>query len=324
MSTHSLAALSTFLAVAERQSFSAAAAALGISRSAVSQAVRTLEQQLGKALLLRTTRSVRLTEEGSLLASAAGPALRQAESAMVAVQSGERAAGTLRLTVPHIAVPAVIAPLLPELRARYPEIKLEIAVDDRLTDIVADGFDAGIRLGEAIERHMVAVRVSEPFRFVVVASPGYLAKRGTPDHPRELVEHDTIGYRAPSSGVLYRWEFERRGREHRVQLASALITTDATLAVTAARDGLGFAYVDELAAAADIAARRLVVVLEDYLPRVPGFFLYFPHASRGIPTLRALVELARARLDRAHTTGSPATARPTTTLAGRSSAPLKR
>lgn len=296
MTEHSLSALSTFLAVAERQSFSAAAAALGISRSAVSQAVRLLEQQLGKPLLVRTTRSVRLTEEGSLLAVAAGPALRQAEDALAAVHSGERAAGTLRLTVPHIAVPTVMAPLLPALRSQHPELKLEIVVDDRLTDIVAEGFDAGIRLGEAVERHMVAVRISEPFRFVVVASPGYLKKHGTPSHPRELVEHDTIGYRGPSSGVLYRWEFERRGREHRVQLASAIVTTDAALAVTAARGGLGFAYVDELAAASEIAAGRLVVVLEDYLPRVPGFFLYFPHNSRGLPKLRALVDIAKSRL----------------------------
>jgi DNA-binding transcriptional LysR family regulator len=295
MRERSLTALSTFLAVAERHSFSAAGAALGISRSAVSQAVRALEEQVGTPLLVRTTRSVRLTDAGARLAASAGPALRQADDALLAVKGGERAAGTLRLTVPHICVPTVITPLLPALRSRHPDLAIEIVVDDRMVDIVADGFDAGIRLGEAIERDMVGVRISAPFRFVVVASPGYLKKRGTPQHPRDLVEHDCIGYRGPASGVLYRWEFERRGREFEIQVPSSVITTDATMMVSAARAGLGFGYVDELTAERDIAAGRLVVVLEEYLPRSPGFFLYFPHRSRNQPKLRALIDLARAR-----------------------------
>jgi DNA-binding transcriptional LysR family regulator len=295
MRERSLTALSTFLAVAERNSFSAAGAALGISRSAVSQAVRALEDQVGTPLLVRTTRSVRLTDAGARLAASAGPALRQADDALLAVKGDDRAWGTLRLTVPHISVPTVISPLLPLLRKQHPNLAIEIVVDDRLVDIVAEGFDAGIRLGEAVERHMVGVRISQPFRFVVVASPGYLKKRGTPHHPSDLVEHDCIGYRGPTTGVLYRWEFERRGKELRINVASSVITSDAALMVDAARAGLGFGYVDELTAARDIAAGRLVVVLEDYLPRVPGFYLYFPERSRGLPKLRALIELAKVR-----------------------------
>jgi DNA-binding transcriptional LysR family regulator len=285
--------LATFLQVAERQSFSAAAAVLGVSRSAVSQAVRALEDELGTPLLVRTTRSVRLTDAGGRLAAAAGPALRQADDALAAARGGEQAAGTLRLNVPHIAVPSIISPLLPKLRAQHPALLIEVVVDDRLVDIVADGFDAGIRLGEAVERHMVGVRISEPFRFVVVGSPAYFAKRAKPAHPRDLVDHDCIGYRGPTTGVLYRWEFERRGKEIAIQTPSSVITTDTALMVRAAADGLGLAYVDEHTAAPFIKAKQLVVVLDDYLPRVPGFFLYFPERARTQPKLRALIELLR-------------------------------
>lgn len=291
----SLAGLSTFLAVAERQSFSAAAAALGITRSAVSQAVRALEATLGTPLLIRTTRSVRLTDAGARLAAAAGPALRQADDALASVRGGDRAAGTLRLTVPHIAVTPVMVPALRELRAKHPALALEVVVDDRLVDIVADGFDAGIRLGEAIEKQMVGVRVSQPFRFAVVGSPAYFKRRGTPQHPRELVDHDCIGWRGPTTGILYRWEFERRGRELAIQVPSTIVTTDTVLAMAAAADGLGLAYVDELTAGPALAAGKLVVVLEDYLPRVAGFFLYFPERSRTLPKVRALIDIMRVR-----------------------------
>jgi DNA-binding transcriptional LysR family regulator len=287
--------LPTFLAVAERQSFSAAAAALGVSTSAVSQTVRALEAELGTPLFVRTTRSVRLTEAGSRLVTAAGPALRQLDDALAAARGGAAAAGTLRITVPHIAVPVVVAPALHRLRAAHPALVVEVQVDDHLVDIVAEGLDAGIRLGERVERDMVMVRVSPPFRFVVVASPAYLARRGTPRHPKDLVDHDCIGYRGPTSGVRYRWEFERRGRELTVEVPSPIVTSDTSLNVQAAVDGLGLAYVDEHTAAPHVAARRLAVVLDDYLPRVPGFFLYFPERARGEPKLRALIEVVRAR-----------------------------
>lgn len=288
-----LSNLTTFVQVAERLSFSATAAALGVSRSAVSQAVRALEAELGTPLLIRTTRSVRLTETGARLASAAGPALQATNDALAAARDGVLAGGSLRLTVPHIAVPPVVSPAITRLRAKYPALELEIVVDDRLVDIVADGFDAGIRLGEAVERHMVGIRISEPFRFVVVAAPSYLAGRRRPAHPRDLLEHDCIGYRGPTTGILYRWEFERRGKELEIQTPSTLVTTDAALMIRAAIDGLGVAYVDELSAGPAIKAKQLVVLLEDYLPRVPGLFLYFPERARTQPKIRALIDVLR-------------------------------
>jgi DNA-binding transcriptional LysR family regulator len=292
----SLSALSTFLLVAERQSFSAAAAALGISRSAVSQAVQGLERSLGTSLFVRTTRSVRLTDAGARLFATAGPALQQANDALAAVRAGEQeTSGTVRITVPHIAVPVVVSPALPTLRARFPKLTIEIVADDRLTDIVTERFDAGIRLDERLERHMVSVRVSKPFRFLVVASPRYLAAHGRPTHPRDLMEHECIGYRGATLGVLYRWEFERRGREITVQVPSNIITSDAALGVRAAVDGLGFAYCDEFSAAPYLARKELEVVLEDYLVRVPGLFLYFPERSRTQPKLRALIDVLRVR-----------------------------
>lgn len=288
-----LSNLATFVQVAERLSFSATAAALGVSRPAVSQAVQALERQLGTPLLIRTTRSVRLTEAGARLASAAGPALRAADDALAAARDGELTGGTLRITVPHIAVPSVVSPALVALRTRYRALAVEVVVDDRLVDIVADGFDAGIRLDEMVERHMVAIRISEPFRFVVVASPGYLAKRTKPVHPRDLLEHECIGYRGPTSGILYRWEFERRNRELAIQTPSTLVTSDASLMIRAAIDGLGVTYVDELSAAPAIKSRQLVMLLEDYLPRVPGLFLYFPERARTQPKIRALIDVLR-------------------------------
>lgn len=284
--------LSSFLQVAERQSFSAAAAALGVSRSAVSQAVRALEAELGVSLLVRTTRSVRLTDAGARLFSSAAPALRAADDALAAARGDTRAAGNVRLTVPSIAG-ALISAALPALRARYPDLAIEIAIEDRLVDIVAEGYDAGIRLGLSVEKHMIGVRISAPFRFVVVGAPAYLAARGTPVHPRDLLEHDCLGYRAPTSGRLYRWEFERRGKPITVQTQGPIITTDAGVLVRAAADGLGLAYVDEGSAAPLVKARRLVPVLEDYLPPEPGFALYFPERARTQPKIRALVDVLR-------------------------------
>jgi len=288
----SMLGLATFLAVAERKSFAAAAAVLGVSPSAVSQAVRALEEQLAVALLVRTTRSVRLTDAGAKLVAQAAPAVRQIDDAFAGVRD-DVASGTLRINVPHIAVPGVIAPALPRLRARYPALSIDVVVEDRLADIVAEGYDAGVRLGEHVEREMVAIRVSPPFDFVVVGAPAYLKARGTPSHPRELVDHDCIGYRGPTSGLLYRWEFARRGKELAIAVTGSIVATDTALMVDAARQGLGLAYVDEHSAAPHLAAKRLVRVLADFAPRVPGFFLYFPRSARAQPKLRALIDVLR-------------------------------
>jgi DNA-binding transcriptional LysR family regulator len=202
--------LQAFLAVARLRSFSSAARELGVSRSAMSQAVRQLEQQLGVVLLVRTTRSVSLTEAGKRLVETAGPALGQVLGAMteVSARPGE-AVGRLRLSVPRTAVPFVVEPVLPTFRARHPRVEVEVVVEERFVDVVTEGYDAGVRLSEAIERDMVQVRLTDPFRFVVVGSPRYLERHGTPQRPEDLLRHQCLTFRSPTTGALYAWELER-------------------------------------------------------------------------------------------------------------------
>ncbi|HEU4535758.1 MAG TPA: LysR family transcriptional regulator [Polyangiaceae bacterium] len=289
----SLVGLQAFLAVAARGGFTGAAASLGVSPSAVSQAVRRLEGELGVALLARTTRSVGLTEAGRRLVGRAGPALRQAVSALDEAGAEGGVAGLLRLNVPSIALDAVVGPALPGLVAAHPRLKIEISVDNRLVDVVAGGYDAGIRLGEAIERDMVAARLTAPFRFVVVGAPSYLDARGRPSSPRALRRHRCVVFRAPSTGALLRWDLERQGRSYDVAVEGPIISDSAELMLRAARDGLGLAYLYEPMAAADIARGALEIVLEEYAPEVPGFFLYFPRSARQEPKLRAFLAHAR-------------------------------
>lgn len=209
--------LQAFLAVARLRSFSSAARELGVTRSAVSQAVRQLEEQLRVVLLARTTRSVSVTEAGRRLVESAGPALGLALVALseASAQPGE-VVGRVRLSVPRVAVPFVVDPVVPTFRTRHPRVEVEVAVDDRLVDIVAEGYDAGVRLSEAIERDMVQVRLTEPFRFVVVGSPDYLARHGTPERPEDLLRHECITFRSRTTGALYAWELERGRRNWRV------------------------------------------------------------------------------------------------------------
>jgi DNA-binding transcriptional LysR family regulator len=289
--------VTAFLAVAERGGFSAAARALGVSASAVSQAVRALEERIGIPLVVRTTRSVRLTEAGELLARRAGPAVSTVAQALDAT-AGEagQVAGTLRLTVGRIAVPLVVDPVLRALLARHPRLAIDVSVDDRFVDIVAERFDAGVRLSESIEPDLAAVRLTPPFRFVVVASPDYLAARGVPRAPDDLLEHDAIVYRSPTTGAIQRWDLERKGRTRLVAVRGRVTCNDARLLVRGALDGLGVAYVDEHSVRSHLESGALRLVLEAWAPRVPGFFLYFPRRSRGEPRLRAFVEVARAVL----------------------------
>jgi DNA-binding transcriptional LysR family regulator len=212
MNTAPFSQLQAFLAVARLCNFSSAARELGVSRSAVSQSVRQLEQQLRVVLLVRTTRSVALTEAGKQLVENAGPALRQAVAALeqVSARPGE-AVGRVRLSVPRLAVPFVIVPVLPTFRERHPRVEVEVVSDERFVDIVAEGYDAGVRLSESIERDMVQVRLTAPFRFVVVGAPSYLARRGVPERPEQLLQHECITFRSSTTGNLYAWELERVG-----------------------------------------------------------------------------------------------------------------
>ena len=291
MNPAQLPQLHTFLEVARQRSFTAAARELGVSTPAVSQAVRQLEEQLRVTLLVRTTRSVSLTDEGRRLVESAGPAIGQAISALGAVSArpGE-VVGRLRITVPHGAIPHVISPVLPIFRERHPRIEVEIIAEDRFVDIVTEGYDAGVRLSEAIERDMVQVRLTKEFRFVVVASPKYLARRGTPERPEDLLEHECITFRLLTTGSLYAWELERGKRTWRVPVRGGVITNDTKLCYSLVEEGLGLAYAFEPHVEEAIRAGRLVRVLEPYAASVPGFFLYYPSRAQSSAPLRLFVE----------------------------------
>jgi DNA-binding transcriptional LysR family regulator len=300
MTTAPFPQLQAFLAVARQRSFAAAARELGVSRSAVSQSVRQLEEQLRVVLLARTTRSVALTDSGRKLVDGAGPALGQAMAALteVAAQPGETV-GRVRLSVPQAAVPFVVAPVLPVFRARHPRIQVEVAVDDRLVDIVAEGYDAGVRLSEVIQRDMVQVRLTDAFRFVVVAAPEYLKRHGTPERPEDLLRHECITFRSRTTGALYVWELERGRRNYRVPVHGGIVTDSSELNVTLAEQGLGLTYAFEPRVREQLRAGRLKRVLEAYAPTVPGFFLYFPSRAQRSAPLRLFVEAAREHARRA-------------------------
>lgn len=283
-----------FLGVARHRSFSGAARELGISRSAVSQSVRQLEEQLRVVLLARTTRSVSLTDAGRRLVESAGPSFGQVVAALteVSAQPGETV-GRVRLSVPRVAVPFVIDPVLPAFRRRHPRIEVEVVIEDRFVDIVAEGYDAGVRLSEAIERDMVRVRLTDAFRFVVVGSPRYLARHGTPERPEDLLRHECITFRSQTTGALYAWELERGRRNWRVPVRGGVVSGDARLNTSLAEQDLGLVYALEPMVIEQLRTRRLTVVLERYAPTVAGFFLYFPNVARRSTPLRLFIEVAK-------------------------------
>ncbi|MDI1447461.1 LysR family transcriptional regulator [Polyangium sp. 6x1] len=297
MNTAPFAQLQAFLTVARLQSFSRAARELGVSRSAVSQAVRQLEEQLRVVLLARTTRSVSLTDAGRRLVESAGPAVRQALAALteVSAEPGE-VVGRVRLSVPRAAVPFVITPVLPTFRERHPRVEVEVVIEERFVDLVAEGYDAGVRLTEAIERDMVQVRLTDAFRFVVVGAPSYLARHGTPQRPEDLLRHECMTFRMHSTGALYAWELERGRRNWRVPVRGGVVTNDNQLTVAMAEEGLGLAYAFEPMVAEQLRTGRLERVLEPYAPRVPGYFLYYPSRAQSSPALRLFVDVAKERL----------------------------
>jgi DNA-binding transcriptional LysR family regulator len=295
MNTAPFPQLQAFLTVARVQSFSGAARELGVSRSAVSQAVQQLEEQLRVVLLARTTRSVSLTDAGKRLLESAGPAVRQTVAALaeVSAQPGETV-GRLRLSVPRAAVPFVIAPVVPTFRERHPRIDVEVSVEDRLVDIVAEGFDAGIRLSESIQRDMVQVRLTDPFRFVVVGAPGYLKSHPAPERPEDLVRHECITFRSRTTGALYAWELERGRRTWRVAVRGGLVVADdSQMMIDMAERGMGLTYTFEPMVKEQLRSGRLKLVLEPYAATVPGFFIYFPSRAQRSGPLRLFVEAAK-------------------------------
>ncbi|MHA7627668.1 LysR family transcriptional regulator [Corallococcus sp. M7] len=295
MKTALLPQLHVLLTVARLRSFSGAARELGVSTPAVSKAVRALEEQLRVVLLTRTTRSVALTEAGRRLVEEAGPGLGQAVAALthVAAQPGE-AVGSLRLSAPPMAVPFVVGPLLSTFRERHPRVQVEIVIEQRFVDIVAEGYDAGVRLSEAIERDMVQVRLTDAFRFVVVGAPRYLERHGTPRKPEDLLRHECITFRSHTTGALYAWELERGRRTWRVPVRGGVVTNDGAMMKYLAESGAGLTYGFEPEMQESLRSGKLVRVLEAYAPTVPGFFLYYPSRAQRSGPLRLLVETARA------------------------------
>ncbi len=289
-----LNALNAFIAVARRRSFAAAARDLGVSTSALSQSVRQLEARLGVTLLTRTTRTVALTDHGQRLLENAGAAVDQAlESLKTASATQGEVTGRVRLSVPDVAVPLVLARLLPRFAERHPKVEVEAYIENRFVNIVAEGLDAGIRLTEAIERDMVQVRLTDPGRFVVAGAPSYLARRGTPQEPGDLLQHDCIGIRTSTGGARYAWELERGKKTWRVPVQGPVTTNDANLMRILAVAGVGLVYMLDAQLADDLRRGSLRIVLEPYAAEVPGFFLYFPSRAQVSPALRAFVSVAR-------------------------------
>ncbi len=288
--------LQAFLAVARHQSFTAAAREMGVTRSALSQAVSQLEERSGVVLLIRTTRNVALTDAGQRLVDSAGPALAQALASLaeVSAKPGE-VVGRLRLSVPRAAVPFVIAPVLPAFRARHPRVEVEVTVEERLIDLVAEGFDAGIRHTDQIERDMVQVRLTDAFRFLVVGAPSYFARHGKPERPKDLLDHECITFRSQTTGALYAWELERGKKSWRVPVRGGVVTNDGAACIQLAEAGLGLAYAFEPTVAEALRKGTLESVMEAHAATVPGFFLYFPSSARSSAPLRSFIEVAKER-----------------------------
>ena len=295
MDRRDLADLLVFEVVAAEGSFTRAAARLGRAQSGVSQTVAALEARLGVPLLARTMRSVRPTEAGQRLLATLSPAQRAIEGGLAQARQGhDRITGTLRLTVMEYPARAILIPALPSFVACHPGVTVDIAVDDRLTDIVAGGFDAGIRFGTHLEGDMVAVPLSPDFRAVVVAAPGYLARRGRPERLEDLAAHDCIGFRMASHGDLYRWLFRQGDRNVEMAVHGTVTVNDAPVMIEAAVAGLGLAYALTPHVAGHLEAGRLVACLERFCPLWSGYHLYYPDRNRKSAPLAALVEHLKA------------------------------
>ena len=291
-----IAALEAFARVAAEGSFTRAAAILGTSQPALSRTIRALEKELGLALLARTTRSVSPTAAGEQLLSELRPALARIDGGLAALDRlKSEPAGTIRLTMTRQAADATIRPVLRSFLSGHPRIQIEISVDDAFRDIISGKFDAGVRYGEHIDKDMVALRVGPDVRAAVVASPSYLARCATPSSPRDLIDHDCIGYRLPRGGNVYEWEFESNGRRQHVKAASRLILNDGDLIRDAALDGAGIAYLFEDQVAELIKTGRLTRVLETYSPLFAGYHLYYPDRKGASPALRAFIEALAGR-----------------------------
>jgi DNA-binding transcriptional LysR family regulator len=285
--------LSEFLAVAKHASFRAAAAELGVTSAAVSQAVRALETRVGLPLFQRTTRNVALTEAGARLLARLSPAAAEIGEALDALGAlRQRPNGNLRLSVPHIALDLVLLRVLPKFRRSFPDVTIDIDVNDTSIDLMAECFDAGIRIGRDIERDMVAVRITPDFRWTVVGAPSYFAAHGRPKSPEDLVAHECIRYRYPTARTVYRWQFQKRkDREFSVEPSGSITVNDHLSMIALARRGLGLAYTADLLVARELKSGELEQVLAPHVPTKPGLFLYFPARTQAQPKLRSFIDV---------------------------------
>jgi DNA-binding transcriptional LysR family regulator len=286
--------LLAFLAVARERSFTRAAAQLGVSQSALSHTLRGLEQRLGLRLLTRTTRSVSPTEAGERLLRTVGPRFAEIDAELAALSElREKPAGTIRITTTAHAANTILWPKLAKVLPEYPEIKVEISIEQGLTDIVAGRYDAGVRLGEQVAKDMIAVRIGPPARMAVVGAPSYFSKRPLPKRPQDLIAHDCINLRLPTLGGLYAWEFEKGRRQLKVRVEGQWVFNGLEMILSAAMAGFGLAYLPEDVVQAPVAKGTLLHVLGEWCPPFPGYHLYYPSRRQATPAFAVLVEALR-------------------------------
>jgi DNA-binding transcriptional LysR family regulator len=288
--------LLAFLAVARERSFTRAAAKLGVSQSALSHTIRGMETRLRLRLLTRTTRSVSPTEAGERLLRTVGPHLDQIDAELTALNEfRDKPAGTIRITAGEHAAETMLWPAIAKLLPNYPDVSVEVTIDYGLTDIVAERYDAGVRLGERVGKDMIAVRIGPDMRMAVVAAPSYFKTRRRPKTPEDLTSHTCINLRLPTYGGLYAWEFEKNGRELKVRVEGQLVFNNIVLRLNAALSGLGLAYLPEDMVKTHLAKRRLVRVLADWCPTFSGYHLYYPSRRHHTPAFSLLVDALRHR-----------------------------
>lgn len=296
MSRQNVNDLLAFLAVARERSFTKAAARFGISQSALSHTIRQLEARLGVRLLMRSTRAVAPTEAGERLLARIGPHFDQIEFEIDALNElREKPAGTIRIVAPDYAISHVLWPKLKTFLPKYPDIKVELLLDNGLTDIITERYDAGVRMGEQLAKDMISARIGPDFRFCVVGAKSYFAGRPIPEKPQDLMQYDCINYRFPSSGALYVWEFEENGREIKVRVDGQLVFNNIFHVLDAALAGRGLGYVPEEIALPHIANGNLQRVLQDWSPYWDGYYLYYPSRRQSSPAFAALVDALRHR-----------------------------
>lgn len=286
--------LVAFLTIAQESSFTRAAAKLGVSPSALSHTVRSLEERLGVRLLTRTTRSVAVTAAGERLVRTIGPRFDEIDTELASLSElREKPAGTIRITTGEHPATTILWPALDSFLPRYPDIKVELIIDYGLTDIVAERYDAGIRLGERVAQDMIAVRIGPDFSMAVVGAPAYFAKRPKPKQPQDLTAHACINIRLPTHGGIYAWEFEKRGRELKVRVEGQLVFNTMGLRLAAVLAGHGLAYLPEDQVRTHLANGRLIRVLEDWCPPFSGYHLYYANRRQATPAFALLVETLR-------------------------------